>query len=263
MNNEEKINFLNEVIEDTLLLQNKDKSSKDKIQKRVEMFIRNVYGDSSQYLRDLNQIDFIYHPGVFFSDYDYSKEDLDKWEEGKNLWINLFETMIEEIETFSAPQVIEKSHKISPRSKNYNKVFIVHGHDEEMLHATARFLEKLDLESVVLREQPNQGRTIIEKFEDYSDVDFAIVLFSPDDLGRSKTQEEFKPRPRQNVVFELGFFIGKLSRKNVVVLHRTVQGFEMLSDFQGVLFQPYNGGWEYMIAKELKSVGFTIDLNLL
>ena len=132
-----------------------------------------------------------------------------------------------------------------------------------MVEASARFVKKLGFEPIVLREQPNQGRTIIEKFEDYSDVDFAIVLFSPDDLGKSKDDENLNPRPRQNVVFELGFFIGKLGRKNVVVLHKIIENFEMLSDFQGVLFQPFQDGWEFFVAREIKAAGFEVDLNQL
>ena len=132
-----------------------------------------------------------------------------------------------------------------------------------MVQTVARFISNLGFEPIILREQPNQGMTIIEKFENYSDVDFAIVLFSPDDLGKAKDDDKLNPRPRQNVVFELGFFIGKLSRKNVVVLHREINDFEMLSDFQGVLFQPYHKGWEFSIAQEMKSVGFKIDLNKL
>lgn len=259
MNDDEFVKQLNNMIKEINSLAHNDEIKKDKILKRLTMLIRNKLGEDSIYINEIETTNFsFYPPSRLVSGKDYSIEYKNTWENGKRDWINTLEIIIDEVNLFSK----------APRStnigiKNFNKVFIVHGHDEEMLHATARFLEKLNLESVVLREQPNQGRTIIEKFEDYSDVDFAIVLFSPDDLGKSKNDENLKLRPRQNVVFELGFFIGKLSRKNVVVLHRTVQGFDMLSDFQGVLFQPYNEGWEYKIAKELKSVGFNIGFELL
>ena len=101
---------------------------------------------------------------------------------------------------------------------------------------TARFIEKLGLELIVLHEQPNKGRTIIEKFQDYSNVSYAVVLLTPDDRGgvASSKLEEQQPRARQNVIFELGYFIGKLSRKRVCALY--IDGVEIPSDYSGVLF---------------------------
>jgi hypothetical protein len=91
-----------------------------------------------------------------------------------------------------------------------NRVFVVHGHDDAALQRLARFLEKLGLIATVLREQPDQGRTIIEKFEDFArDVGFAVVLLTPDDVGGSASATQPEARARQNVVFELGFFAGQ------------------------------------------------------
>ena len=92
-----------------------------------------------------------------------------------------------------------------------------------MKEAVARTLEKLGLEPIILHEQENLGKTIIEKFESCSEnVSFAIVLLSPDDLGykKDKPPESAMFRARQNVILELGYFMGKLGRKNVVALHR-------------------------------------------
>src|ERR1035438_6975181 len=63
------------------------------------------------------------------------------------------------------------------------KVFVVHGHDDEAKEKVARFLERLKLEPIILHEQPNEGRTVIEKFEVFADVGFAVVLLTPDDVG--------------------------------------------------------------------------------
>lgn len=143
------------------------------------------------------------------------------------------------------------------------RVFLVHGHDERALHETARFLEKLEQDVIVLREQPNQGRTVIEKFEDYSDVGFAIVLLTPDDRGGSADAsfDTQRQRARQNVIFELGYFIGRLGRNRVCALYR--QGIEIPSDYAGVVYQELdeNGAWRFQVAKELKSAGFEIDMN--
>ena len=103
--------------------------------------------------------------------------------------------------------------------KSTNQVFVIHGHDESARESVARFLEKLELEPIILHEQPNKGRTIIEKFEDYADVRFAVVLLTPDDVGAVKDRaDDLRPRARQNVVFEFGFFIGKLGRERVCAL---------------------------------------------
>src|SRR6185312_3907017 len=99
-----------------------------------------------------------------------------------------------------------------------NKVFIVHGHDEAALQSLARFLEKLGLKAIVLMEQPNKGRTVIEKFEDSAgEVGFAVVLMTPDDVGGAVGKDQ-GIRARQNVLFELGYFSGKLGRGRVCLL---------------------------------------------
>jgi predicted nucleotide-binding protein len=143
-------------------------------------------------------------------------------------------------------------------------VFVVHGHDEAAKQSVARFLEKLDLKPIILHEKPNQGRTIIEKFENYSDVGFAVILFTPDDVGAAKGEEGgLKPRARQNVVFELGFFIGKMGRGRVCVLHK--DSVEILTDYEGVLYEPMDQSeaWQMKLAKELRAAGIEIDFNKL
>ncbi len=259
MKNNELVEKFHELKVNTENLSYDNKSEKDKIQKRLEMLIRNKFGNDSHYLSDLLETEFYYHPLIWYAGQDFSREDRETWEEGKQKWCNLIETMIEEIQSFSSSKTLPEPK--NKDNKNGQRIFVVHGHDNEMVETVARFIIKLGFEPIILREQPNQGRTIIEKFEDFSDVDFALVLFSPDDEGKSIEEEILHKRPRQNVVFELGFFIGRLGRQNVVVLHREVNDFEMLSDFQGVLFEPYREGWEFRVAKEIKAAGFEVDLN--
>ena len=161
-----------------------------------------------------------------------------------------------------------------------NEIFIVHGRDEEMKLAVANTLWTLDLDPIILHEKPDKGRTIIEKFEDYSNVSFATVLLSPDDIALSK-DELFKllqdddtinpieellkranSRARQNVIFELGFFVGKLGRDHVAVIHRETENFEMLSDYTGIVYIKYekDGGWRYKLGRELRHCGYDVDL---
>jgi len=112
-------------------------------------------------------------------------------------------------------------------------VFVVHGHDEEVKLAVARYLETLDLQPVILHEQPSQGLTLIEKLERYADVGFAVVLLTPDDLGRSKAADDERPRARQNVIFEMGYFFALLGRDKVVALHQEV---DLPTDISGVVY---------------------------
>jgi predicted nucleotide-binding protein len=159
--------------------------------------------------------------------------------------------------------LIEGSSK-APVHVQSKKVFVVHGHDSEVKESVARFIERLGLEPIILHEQPNSGRTLIEKFEVFSDVGFAVVLLTPDDVGAStKDKENLKGRARQNVVLELGYFTGKLGRRRVCPLYR--RDVQIPSDFQGVIYTEIDAGgaWKTKLAQELVEAGFSIDLNAL
>jgi predicted nucleotide-binding protein len=139
------------------------------------------------------------------------------------------------------------------------KVFVVHGHGG-IEHAIAGFLRKLGLVPVILHEQPSEGRTIIEKFEAHSDVGFAVVLLTPDDVGGLKDGPQ-RPRARQNVVLELGYFVGRFGRSKVCPL---MQGdIELPSDVLGVAWVALDahGGWHVKLAKELQAAGYEFDFN--
>jgi predicted nucleotide-binding protein len=140
---------------------------------------------------------------------------------------------------------------------------VVHGHDDGAKHSVARFLEQLGIVPVILQEQINRGMTVIEKFEDLAGrAGFAVILITPDDMGHAAGKEqEKKNRPRQNVVLELGYFVGRLGRSKTLVL---VKGeVEMPSDVLGLVYEPMDRteGWKIRLARELKASGFEIDLN--
>lgn len=148
--------------------------------------------------------------------------------------------------------------------KELNSVFIVHGHDNEMKFDVARTIEKLGFKARILNEETNEGKTIIEKFERYSEeVGFAVILLSPDDVGNEKSKyQELNPRARQNVIFELGYFIAKLGRSNVCALYK--EEVEIPSDISGVLYEKYIGeGWKLKLANELIAAGYKVDKNKL
>lgn len=153
------------------------------------------------------------------------------------------------------------SDRIDKRSGG-NKVFVIHGHDEATREAVARFLESLKLNPIILHEQSNIGGTIIEKFEQHAEVGFVVALLTPDDLGAHKGEEStLNPRARQNVIFELGYFIGKFSRNRVCAMLKG--DVEKPSDYDGVLYIPLDdsGGWKLKLIKELQSAGLDIDAN--
>lgn len=161
---------------------------------------------------------------------------------------------------------VEKTKReLSQIDDRSNKIFIVHGHNEEMKQTTARFLESFGLHPVILHDEPNQGRTIIEKFSDYSDVRYAVILLSADDLAYTKNDkpENAKHRARQNVILELGYFLGRLGRDKVAAIYEKAQEIEIPSDFSGVLYIEYSGNdsWKLPLARELKATGFEIDMN--
>jgi predicted nucleotide-binding protein len=150
-----------------------------------------------------------------------------------------------------------------PVRKHGDEIFLVHGQNEKFRESVARFLEKLDLSVTILHEKPNKGRTIIEKFSDYSNVGFAVVLLTADDRGgaRDRPYEEQQLRARQNVLLELGFFLGSLGRGKVCALCE--DGVEIPSDYHGVLFVPLDkeGAWRLRLAREIKEAGIPLDMN--
>ncbi|HEY1257408.1 MAG TPA: nucleotide-binding protein, partial [Terracidiphilus sp.] len=162
----------------------------------------------------------------------------------------------EALEAEHIPEKLEASLQ-----QNTRIVFVVHGHDHGSKETVARFLTQLELDPIILHEKPNEGRTIIEKFEHHANVAFAVVILSPDDVGFAKNAPETKEqRARQNVIFELGFFVGKLGRIRTFAL--LLPGVTKPSDFDGVLYIPMQGdSWKMEIVRELKAAGLDVDAN--
>ena len=135
---------------------------------------------------------------------------------------------------------------------DFQRVFIVHGHHEATREAVARFISDLSLEPVILHEQANRGMTIVEKLEANANVGYAIVLLTPDDMGRGKSEDKEKPRARQNVILELGYFLGRLGRERVMAI---MQGeIEIPSDYMGVVYTPFDseGAWRQSFGRDLE-----------
>lgn len=183
--------------------------------------------------------------------------------------LNNLESLAERIDLFDVvPGVSSRPQRSAPsvpRPASTKDVFVVHGHDNEAKLIVARFIEHCGLRPVILHEEADEGRTVIEKFEETSNVAFAIVLLTPDDVGAlapaAGADPSLQPRARQNVILELGYFLGKLGRKGVCALRRG--DVEIPSDFAGVIYTPLdaNEGWKFTLARELKRAGLEVDLE--
>jgi predicted nucleotide-binding protein len=181
------------------------------------------------------------------------------------LWI-AFEEGKDITDTFihSAPGSKSKQKNVAQTSQTSNKVFVVHGHDIELKNDVELFLRRINLEPIVLHRQPDEGLTVIEKFEKHAgETNYAFVLLTPDDIGypiaeQSKKDEERKIeyRARQNVILEFGFFVGKLGRKNVCCIYK--EGVAVPSDLHGLIYKQVRRSVEEVamqIMKDLKIAG--------
>jgi hypothetical protein len=136
-----------------------------------------------------------------------------------------------------------------------NNIFIIHGHDNEMKREVQLFLERCDLDGIVLHECPNKNRTVIDKLiGEGQGANYVIALLSPDDeLVNGQT------RARQNVILEIGYFLGLLGKDRVNMLKRG--NVEIPSDLQGILYTEYDeaGAWKMKLVKELRAVGINVN----
>jgi predicted nucleotide-binding protein len=166
-------------------------------------------------------------------------------------------------EETSARKPTRETQDDTRRSNSEPAIFLVHGRDLGTKHGVARFVRAITgLEPIILAEQPALGQTVIESFEKYaSKVTYAIVLATGDDQGRLIGEEQFKPRARQNVILELGWFAGKLGRQKVALLYQP--GVELPSDMGGVLYVELDEseGWKVKLAREMRAAGLPVDMN--
>jgi predicted nucleotide-binding protein len=185
--------------------------------------------------------------------------------EGKVQSITLIEQAIRALEHQIADQEPDGGAAAAPAAPelDLSKVFIVHGHDRASKAEVDGFIRKLGLEPIILHERPNKGRTLITKFrEEAAGAGFAVVLMTPDDLGKAETAAELNPRARQNVVFELGFFVGKLGPERVAALFEG--NIEIPSDFDGVVYISLDeADWQTKLGLELQAADYVIDWNKL
>ncbi len=159
-----------------------------------------------------------------------------------------------------APIPPVKADESQQNTAKTGHIFLVHGRDDGAKETVARFIERLGLYPIILHEQASIGKTVIEKLEANSAVSFAVVILSPDDIGgMAGKPPKLDPRARQNVIFELGYFVGKLGRDKVCTLYK--EGVQMPTDYEGVVYTLFDqsGAWRTSLARELREAGFAID----
>lgn len=158
--------------------------------------------------------------------------------------------------------------KGQPSPITTNKVFVVYGHDHALKNDLEIFLKNIGLEPIALHRQPDEGLTIIEKLEKYTDVQYSFVLLTPDDVGYSIEELQklekgrtLEYRARQNVIFEFGYLIGRLGRNRVCCIYK--EKVTLPTDISGLLYKKVNTSIEdigYPIIKELKTAGYQLNL---
>lgn len=235
----------------------------DKWHRNAIVAIQNTFGERSDHVKDFTNVGYSPMIATSRTPASYYQE---TYLRGLGSAESILTSMIEEIQEYWENETLPTNVNDSPPpgpSEPSTRVFIIHGRDSESKEILARFFTKLGLDPVILHEQLNQGQTIIEKFERHAHVGFAIALLTPDDLGAlAGDNPGFSPRARQNVVFEMGYFLGALGRHNVCAL---VKGdIELPSDYAGVSYITLDtaGAWKLTLVRELKGAGLNVDANL-
>lgn len=249
---------LKEIIDeiDCLIQKNVDSSSPEfqawKV--KTERFLIKKYGEKSYEVKNFRNHSFSLSIFTFDTpDSAFVKACRDDLKAIKAIFQNYLIDIKEEIES-EAKQKGSEGEIV----EDFNKVFIVHGHNGELKEAVARLIERQGIKPIILSEQTNRGATIIEKIESNSDVQAAVCLFTADDFGKGRNEQCDNLRARQNVIFETGYFIGKLGRQRTVII--SDKEIELPSDLQGVVYTNISE-WRFMVLKELKAIGYNIDYN--
>ena len=193
---------------------------------------------------ELDELYYEYERVLFALSSDYNNDDTNREYDGPvlPLVINGFSALIGELKGIKESALV--------LNKSGNRVFIVHGRDDDLRDSVRDYVEAMELEPVVLKDEVNEGRVLFEKFIDESnDAGFAIILMTADDYGGLKGSNS-SPRARQNVVFEYGYFVGKLGRKNVCVIMDS--GVDCPTDLSGVV-RIDSSDWKSDLRRELRN----------
>ena len=220
------------------------------------------FGTDSQYSTTIRAFPWKETGSRIYNAYDYQSE---RERDHQNAFRRQMEQAKGIIQS-AVDALTERNEEALPSALSFDpqKVFIVHGHNETVKQTVARTLESIGLTPVILAEQPDKGRTVIEKFENEgNDVGFAVVLLTADDKGRKNKARTMQSRARQNVVFEMGYFMALLGRERVLLLLQ--EGVEAPSDLTGIVYTKLDkdGSWKYRLVKELREHGYDVSIDSL
>lgn len=238
-------NKLNEILKSAKALQYKDEKTLDSIKRKIELYNNTIFNKERSYGRQSHNISFWATVSPCPEEFKYNC-----WTSGKAELINLIETMKEDYE------MMNSNNNITQKKSN-NKIFIVHGRDDDKLKDVELFVRRIGLEPIILKEQASKGKSIIEKIEAYSDVAYAIVLYTACDVGKYKNDKELLPRARQNVVFEHGYMVAHLKRENVIALIE--KGVDIPGDWSGVVYTTFDTDWKRNTMIEMEAAGLEFD----
>jgi predicted nucleotide-binding protein len=236
----------------------------DQWKAKVRAVIEQAIGRNASVLRDFEEVR--YHIGVWTGAAGEVEEDQRYFAQQVKSAVAYIDAAIYELQLNIDPEEsVKQSQPARASTPDSIAIFLVHGHDQGAKHEIARVLHQLvGRQPVILDEQPNAGNTLVEKFEEHAgNSSYAVVLLTPDDVGRAKSalSDADTHRARQNVVFELGYFFGRLGRGKVSVINA---GVEKPSDVDGLVYISYpNSNWKLQLAKELQAAGIAVDLNSL
>lgn len=233
----------------------------------VAALLRHALGDDSKQVFDFTSIHYI--PLFLGSD---TGEDVfqEAYIGGLESAISLLSSIRNEVSEYFADDCDNDNHVFenAKGEEDNGKVFIVHGHDEELLLAVEKSLIALDLTPIILREQPNAGMTLIQKFEKNTEkACFVIFLLTADETSKIHRTGEEELHARQNVIFEMGYFFNAFRREDGT--HKGVfailqDGVSKPGDVEGLVYQPYikgNDSWKLALARELSAAGVKFDAN--
>jgi len=243
------------------------------LEESIRATLASIYGDNSEQYNRLIPASVLdrttYSVDAFYNGGSSIAEIREGIERGRQLAIATLEGEVnalkEHLEFLPSNSVVTSSsdEKVAPIASK--DIFIVHGRDEAAKAIVARVVERAGLKPIILHEQPNGGKTLIEKFEQHGNAaGFAIAILPPDDVGGPAVippaVPALDPRARQNVIGEMFWFAGKLGRNRVCALRKG--DTEIPSDFAGLVYTPMDdsGGWKSKLLQELDAAGYA-DLN--
>ena len=211
--------------------------------KKTSRFLAKRYGKDSQEYKEFSQkYNALIILGASESELDFLKI-YQNWSDGIR---DDFQIYLDEM---------PESTPLNAQQYDNSKIFIVHGHDVKMKKTVVNIIKKQGIQAIILDKQANLSRTVIEKLEKNSDVGAAICLFTADDIGKEKTENIEKARARQNVIFEAGYFMGKLKRDHTIIL--ADRGIEFPSDLAGIIYID-TADWKEQLLRDLQAIGYDI-----